>query len=136
MLFNFKRVLVFFILTVFLISCSNKEKTTEITQLPSFLNVPTATWEKLSQKKFYFGHQSVGFNIVDGIKDLMKERPQIKLNIMETSDKADFGVGIFAHLELGKTVILNQKLMNLRLSWIMELVNKLMSLPSNFAMSI
>jgi len=33
--------------------------------------------EKLSQKKIYFGHQSVGFNIIDGIKDIMKENPQI-----------------------------------------------------------
>ena len=48
-------------------------------------DVPASIWEKLSQKKIYFGHQSVGFNIMDGVQDLMKEHPAIKLNIVETS---------------------------------------------------
>ena len=32
----------------------------------------------------------------------MKENPQIKLNIVETSDPADFKAGIFAHFRVGK----------------------------------
>ena len=65
-------------------------------RFPSVKDIPTAKWEKLSQKKIYFGHQSVGFNIIDGIKDLMKENPQIKLNIIETTDQSDFKSGLFA----------------------------------------
>ncbi len=45
------------------------------TTLPSIKGVPAETWQKLSQKKIYFGHQSVGNNIIDGIKDIMKENP-------------------------------------------------------------
>ena len=67
-------------------------------------DVPASTWEKLSQKKIYFGHQSVGFNIMDGVQDLMKEHPAIKLNIVETSDASDFNVGLFAHSRVGKNV--------------------------------
>ena len=69
----------------------------ETTQFPSIKDVPNSAWEKLSQKKIFFGHQSVGFNIIDGLKDLMKENPQIKLNIVETSNPADFDAPIVAH---------------------------------------
>ncbi len=73
-------------------------------QFPSIKDVPASKWENLSQKKIYFGHQSVGFNIIDGIKDVMKENPQIKLNIVETANESDFKVGLFAHSRVGKNV--------------------------------
>ena len=71
---------------------------------PSIKDVPSEKWSELSQKKIYFGHQSVGFNIIDGIKDLMKEYPEIKLNIVETTDESDFKVGLLAHSRVGKNV--------------------------------
>lgn len=73
-------------------------------QFPSIKDVPATSWEKLAQKKIYFGHQSVGFNIIDGIKDVIRENPQIKLNIVETSNPADFTDPIFAHSRVGKNV--------------------------------
>ena len=76
----------------------------EVIKFTSIKDVPASAWEKLAQKKIYFGHQSVGFNIIDGIKDLMKENPQIKLNIVETSEQSDFKVGLFAHSRVGKNV--------------------------------
>ena len=45
----------------------------EIVTFPDINDVPAVKWEKLAQKKIYFGHQSVGFNIMEGIKDVMKE---------------------------------------------------------------
>ncbi len=66
--------------------------------------IPDSTWEKLSKKKIYFGHQSVGFNILDGVKDLMKEYPQIKLNIVETKDPKELREGDFAHSRVGTNV--------------------------------
>ncbi|BBO88550.1 hypothetical protein [Desulfosarcina ovata] len=65
-------------------------------------DIPDASWEKLSQKKIYFGHQSVGYNIIDGIKDLMKENPKIKLNIVETKDVNGIKGGFLAHSTVGK----------------------------------
>lgn len=65
-------------------------------------DIPDSAWEELSQKKIYFGHQSVGFNIIDGIQDLMKEYPKIKLNIVETSESKDFNAGILGHSRVGK----------------------------------
>jgi hypothetical protein len=88
-----------------LTSCSGgkMEPTTKIT-LPSIKDVPAEAWQKLSQKKVYFGHQSVGNNIMDGIKDLMKENPQIKLNIVETDNPSDFNAPVFAHSPIGKNM--------------------------------
>ena len=56
--------------------------------MPSIDDIPREHWAQLAQKKIFFGHRSVGYNIIDGIKDIMAERPYIKLNIVETSDPA------------------------------------------------
>ena len=32
-------------------------------------DVPESTWTNLSKKKVFFGHQSVGDNIIDGINN-------------------------------------------------------------------
>jgi len=68
---------------------------------PQKTEVPKAVWDSLSQKKIYFGHMSVGFNILDGIRDLQAERRN-KLNILETADPAAFGEPVFAHSPIGK----------------------------------
>ena len=67
-------------------------------------DVPAAKWEKLARKKIYFGHQSVGYNILDGIAAIMAQYPKIKLNIVETADASDFRVGVLAHSTVGKNV--------------------------------
>ncbi|WP_419663454.1 hypothetical protein [Desulfosarcina variabilis] len=75
---------------------------TQKTTYKNLNDIPDSAWEALSQKKIYFGHQSVGFNIIDGIKDLMKEYPKIKLNIVETSEPKDYNAGILGHSKVGK----------------------------------
>lgn len=61
-------------------------------------------WRTLSSKKIYFGHQSVGFNIMDGIKEIMKKNPAIRLNLRETKDPGEFKTGIFAHSPNGENL--------------------------------
>lgn len=58
--------------------------------------------DKLASKKIYFGHQSVGFNIIDGVKEIMLKNPNIKLNIKETRDPRDFDLPVFAHSNIGR----------------------------------
>lgn len=72
--------------------------------------VPNEDWNKLNGKRIYFGHQSVGFNIVDGIRDVMKNNPQIKINIIETSDLSTVNRGCFAHSLVGENVIPESKI--------------------------
>ncbi len=70
----------------------------------SIKDITELQWQLLSQKKIFFGHQSVGVDILNGIKDLMEENPDIKLNLVETSDPDDFKAGVFAHARVGQNV--------------------------------
>jgi len=90
------------LLSIFLLSCSGGKMEEKQVDYNALKDVPASAWEKLSKKKIYFGHQSVGFNIIDGVKDIIKENPAIKLNIVETSSPSDFNKGVFAHSRVGK----------------------------------
>jgi hypothetical protein len=79
----------------------------DTTMKPSSLPLQTDSisenaWKALSGKKIYFGHMSVGYNIIDGIKDIMKRDPKIQLNIQETADTISFKNGFFAHSRNGR----------------------------------
>ena len=65
-------------------------------------HVPASDWEILSEKKIYFGHQSVGFNIMEGISEILRENAQIKLRIIETADKSEIKNGVLAHSRIGQ----------------------------------
>ena len=61
----------------------------EVVMFKNIKDVPAEKWKKLAKKKIYFGHQSVGFNIMDGVQDVLKENPQIELKIVETRKAVD-----------------------------------------------
>ncbi len=67
-------------------------------------DVPVDVWKKLASRKIYFGHQSVGFDILQGMQELMAEYPFIKLNISENIDHPEMKSGIFLHSRVGKNV--------------------------------
>jgi lysophospholipase L1-like esterase len=60
-------------------------------------DIPGSKWEELAQKKIYFGHRSVGNNIIDGIKDLIKANSQIKLDMVAPTGTFNSKVGFFMH---------------------------------------
>lgn len=51
-------------------------------------SVPPAVWQKLATKKIYFGHQSVGDNILVGVREVLAANPQIKLSVQERAELA------------------------------------------------
>lgn len=65
-------------------------------------NVPQDKWDQLSQQKIYFGHKSVGVNILDGIQLILKNNPTIRLNIVESNDPKVFINPVFAHAPNGQ----------------------------------
>lgn len=66
-------------------------------------SVPASAWQKLSSKRIYFGHQSVGYNITQGIQDLMADNPAIRLNLIDVKDgRPPEGGGVFGHGTIGK----------------------------------
>jgi len=67
------------------------------------INLSQQKLQNLASKKIYFGHQSVGSNIIDGIKDIMSiDDSGVKLNIKETRNPNDFDVPVFAHAGIGR----------------------------------
>jgi hypothetical protein len=83
-------------------ACKGGKMSDKVIPLTTVTDISDSTWKKLSEKRIYFGHQSVGFNIVEGVKDAIKENPRIDLQILETSDQAMFEKPIFAHSRNGK----------------------------------
>ena len=81
---------------------------------PSIDNVPKEYWEKLAQKKIYFGHHSVGNNILEGINDLLNEHEYITLNVVKTNNLTDFDGPIFAHSSVGRNLDPNSKMEGFR----------------------
>ena len=63
--------------------------------------IPKELWQKLSHKKIYFGHQSVGYNILEGVQELMKENKNITLNVIETEKPPATGDGFLSHSPIG-----------------------------------
>ncbi|MFW5908253.1 MAG: hypothetical protein ACOCR8_01320 [Desulfosalsimonas sp.] len=59
-------------------------------------------WQRMSDQKIYFGHQSVGFNIMDGVADIMADNDEIDFTIKETSDLSDFDKPVLAHSRNGE----------------------------------
>ncbi len=64
--------------------------------------VPRAAWDALAGKRIFFGHQSVGQNILDGLRDVRASHPAVRLDIRETADPSDFGAPVFAHAFVGE----------------------------------
>lgn len=57
--------------------------------------------ENLETKTIYFGHQSVGDNIVKGMEALIAEMPNLNLIIKQTDNPDDLKPGMFAHSPVG-----------------------------------
>jgi len=89
------------VLTMFVTKIKTRTDTNKIT-LPSIDDVPKEYWAKLAGKKIFFGHQSVGYNIIDGIADVMNERDYIKLNVVEGCEPTTFDLPVLAHSQVGK----------------------------------
>jgi hypothetical protein len=86
---------------VFLSACNVgvSEKDVTFTRLSE---VPKEKLEALSQKTYFFGHQSVGRNMLDGLRMLMGEHPELKLNIQESESVEHAAPGAFLHSNVGK----------------------------------
>ena len=86
---------------MFLTRIKVKTDTNKMT-LPSIDDVPKECWAKLAEKRIFFGHKSVGSNIIQGINDIIDEREYIRLNIVQTDNCKDFDQPIFAHSSVGR----------------------------------
>lgn len=56
----------------------------------------------LLRRTVYFGHQSVGANIVDGVRDILKDNPQPAWMIVELEDAGTVGTPALVHSWVGR----------------------------------
>ena len=67
-------------------------------------DVPQAVWDQLAEKKIFFGHQSVGYNILDGVEQLKHKYPQIRLTVIESRTAPKSNDGMLLHAPVGQNM--------------------------------
>jgi len=70
---------------------------TSSAELRRIEDISQEAWGRLSEKTVFFGHRSVGNNIVDGIRDLIAQRKVPNLNVVETKDPEKVVGPMLAH---------------------------------------
>jgi hypothetical protein len=56
-----------------------------------------AQFLRLSQRRIFFGHQSVGINLLDGVRELVARYADVGLRLVEVGADTDLPAGTFAH---------------------------------------
>lgn len=74
----------------------------EPVKLASLSEVSDTTWQSLGTKRVFFGHKSVGANIMNGVADVLRDEPRIGLRVADDKDALAGGGVVFAHGSVGK----------------------------------
>lgn len=90
--------------------CDGGPAMTERVSLPLMSDISDTEWEKLSQKTIYFGHQSVGSNVIDGITEIIEKNDFIVLDIKNAEDVQASDEAYFAHSDVGENGDIDSKL--------------------------
>jgi hypothetical protein len=85
--------------SVSFLSLYGTKKTTENIQVRKEQDMK---FEKLANLKVFFGHQSVGENIVQGMKEILSEHSGISFKIVEAKDLSSISEGTFVHAKIGR----------------------------------
>ena len=64
--------------------------------------IDAATLSLLQHKRIYFGHQSVGANMIEGMRDLCRADTALRLDIVESSHPDAFAAPVFGHSQIGR----------------------------------
>lgn len=57
---------------------------------------------RLAERRIFFGHQSVGSNIMEGVAALAREDPSLGLRVADLADVPELPGGFFAHDKVGQ----------------------------------
>lgn len=64
--------------------------------------LPDSTWSRLASRRIFFGHQSVGRNILDGVRSLLAERPALAWQVVSVGDAATLPAGGLVEENIGQ----------------------------------
>ena len=87
------------LILIILISCTGGKMVDSINY--SEQNITVSDIEKVGGSRIYFAHQSVGYNIMDGISEIFGKYNK-KLDIFETTDAPKTPDSFFAHSRIGE----------------------------------
>lgn len=107
---NISAISFFFIIFFAIVSCSGGEMEQQKVTYSKLKDISNSDLVKLSKTKFYFGHHSVGRNILDGIRDCMEEYPEIKLKIVRGHDAGSIVDGGILENGVGKNLYPHTKI--------------------------
>jgi len=91
-----------FIIAITLITCQEEAQMTFNENDLSQLNISQKKLDQLKSKRILLGHQSVGNNILDGIKKLMECNAGLHLTIQEVNSSDVFDQPLFGHFFVGR----------------------------------
>ena len=97
-----KILFLLFIIAITLITCRKEEQMTFNKNDLSRLDISQEQLDQLKAKRILFGHQSVGNNILDGIKKLMECNLGLHLTIQEVNSPDVFDQPLFGHFSVGR----------------------------------
>ena len=91
--------------------CGTDTGTTTMTSraLPQLSDVDSAAWARLAQRRIFFGHQSVGQNIMDGVADVLASHRGIPLRVVETKAAGAMSLPGFYHAKIGRNEFPQEK---------------------------
>jgi hypothetical protein len=92
-----RNVILFIILVSFFTSCSEHKVDKDLIMN----HTEKVNLEVLQKSRIFFGHKSVGYNIIDGIKDLMNEAQKNNINIIEFDQNQNLPEYYFLHSQVG-----------------------------------
>ena len=93
---------VFFIFSLMLCSCSGGEKGMMGENINKRIHdVPSAQWQQLAKSKIFWGHQSVGSNIIGGLQELLSANAQIPLKVEAVKQPYTLAIGTLSHDHVG-----------------------------------
>lgn len=99
---NFIVMATIFSILISITGCREGAMNLEAIKFNTVESISEDNWQRLYEKKIFFGHQSLGNNIIEGIHTIKKEYPFVKLNIVKGRDNDTFAQGVFAHDKVGK----------------------------------
>jgi hypothetical protein len=93
------KAIITFILAALCVACSGGHVSQKAASSPIG---EKADWSNLAGRRIFFGHQSVGYNVIDGVVEMLREQRAPVLRVSETAVADELQPGVLAHAAVGK----------------------------------
>lgn len=99
---GFQRIVLLCMIAMILLSCKGEGVMGEGDALVSISKLTEDDWKYLNRSKIFFGHKSVGNNIIGGMDAIFVDNSMISLEIVKTRSSGEYVDGTFGHDDIGQ----------------------------------